>query len=135
VILLDTCALIWIVTGDVLAPSARSDLEAAWSKTEAAKISPISAWEVGLLTARGRLSLSMQPERWWEAAVRRDGFELAPMPPDVLIASCFLPGAPPNDPADRILAATARAYGLRIMTRDRKLLDYADQGHLQAIAC
>ena len=61
--------------------------------------------------------------------------ELAELSPQILIASSFLPGDPPGDPADRILAATAREYGYTLVTRDRPLLDYAKQGHLQALAC
>ena len=57
------------------------------------------------------------------------------MGPDVLIASSCLPDTPPRDPVDRILAATAREYGYRLMTRERPLLDYATQGHVQALAC
>jgi PIN domain nuclease of toxin-antitoxin system len=63
------------------------------------------------------------------------GLRLAEMPPEVLMASSFLPGTPPRDPADRILAATAREYGYRLMTRDGPLLTYAGQGHLHVIAC
>jgi PIN domain nuclease of toxin-antitoxin system len=47
----------------------------------------------------------------------------------------FLPGALPADPADRIIAATAREYGFAVMTRDRALLAYADQGSLSAVTC
>jgi PIN domain nuclease of toxin-antitoxin system len=57
------------------------------------------------------------------------------MSTDILIASSFLPGAPPNDPADRIIAATAREHGYALVTRDRALLDYAEQGHIQSIVC
>ena len=57
------------------------------------------------------------------------------MPPELLILSSFLPGSPPRDPADRILAATAREFGYVLMTRDRLLLDYADQGHVRALSC
>jgi PIN domain nuclease of toxin-antitoxin system len=57
------------------------------------------------------------------------------MPPELLIASSFLPGIPPRDPADRILAATAREYGYVLVTRDRPLLDYSEQGHIQELAC
>jgi PIN domain nuclease of toxin-antitoxin system len=46
----------------------------------------------------------------------------------------FLPGAPLGDPADRIIAATARAYGYRLMTRDGPLLDFGVAGHVRAIA-
>jgi PIN domain nuclease of toxin-antitoxin system len=53
----------------------------------------------------------------------------------VLISPSFLPGIPPKDPADRIFAATAREYGYRLVTRDRPLLEYARQGHIQALAC
>jgi PIN domain nuclease of toxin-antitoxin system len=60
---------------------------------------------------------------------------LADMSPDLLIASSFLPGRPPRDPADRIIAATARDYGCTLMTRDRALLDYGEQGHIRVLAC
>jgi PIN domain nuclease of toxin-antitoxin system len=57
------------------------------------------------------------------------------MPPGVLIASSFLPGDMPADPADRIIAATAREYELRLVTRDRLLLAYAESGYCRALAC
>jgi len=49
--------------------------------------------------------------------------------------SSFLPGSLHRDPADRIIAATAREYGHTVITRDRALLDYARQGHLAAVEC
>ena len=51
------------------------------------------------------------------------------------MASAFLPGSPPSDPADRIIAATARAENLVLITRDRKLLSYSAEGHLRGLAC
>jgi PIN domain nuclease of toxin-antitoxin system len=77
----------------------------------------------------------MSPQRWFERLLEAPGLRLADMSPDVLIASSFLPGVPPRDPADRILAATAREQGYRLMTRDTPLLAYARQGHLQALSC
>lgn len=38
-------------------------------------------------------------------------------------------------PADRILIATAREYKPRVVTRDRKILDYAEKGHVMAMKC
>ena len=73
------------------------------------------------------------PLSWFDTLTSRVG--RADMPPSVLIASCYLPHSPLRDPADRIIAATARRFGYRIMTRDRPLLDYAEAGHLSAIAC
>jgi PIN domain nuclease of toxin-antitoxin system len=134
-ILLDTCALLWIAQGDPLADDALRALDESWAADLALSVSPISAWEVGLLVSRGRLALTMDTDRWWSQAMTRIGLLLAPMPPALLIASTLLPGLPPTDPADRIVAATARDQGLRLMTRDRRLLDYAEAGHLESIAC
>ena len=57
------------------------------------------------------------------------------MPPSVLVASTILPGVPPRDPADRILIATARVYGFTLVTRDRAILEYGAERHVQVLAC
>src|SRR5439155_1242004 len=118
-----------------LSSEAREALRDARMAKEIVYVSPITAWEVGLLVARGRLNLLMPPPRWFQRLLQAPGLELADMSPDVLIASSFLPGAPPNDPADRILAATAREHGYRLVTRDNPLLEYGKLGHLDVLAC
>jgi PIN domain nuclease of toxin-antitoxin system len=50
-------------------------------------------------------------------------------------ASSCLPGRPPKNPTDRILAATARELGATLVTRDRALLDYGEQGHIAVMEC
>lgn len=133
-LLLDTCAAIWIANGDPIAPEAREAVEEA-AGARNVLISPITAWEIATLVSKGHLTLSMAPDSWFEALLALPGVALAPLPPRTLIASAFLPGAPPSDPADRIIAATARAENLVLTTRDRKLLDYGDQGHARVLAC
>ncbi len=132
--LLDTCAAIWVANGDPIAESARTAIEEAVVEN-GILVSPITAWEVATLVSKGRLTLSMAPDSWFEALLALPGLRLAPMPPRTLVASAFLPGAPPTDPADRIIAATARADNLVLTTRDRKLLDYGEQGHARVLAC
>ena len=134
-LLLDTCATIWIANEEKISTDALAALEQAHEEREPVFVSPITAWEVGLLASRGRVSLLMTPGRWFARVLQAPGVQLADMPPAVLVASSFLPGAPPNDPADRILAATAREFGYRLMTRDRSLLAYAAQGHIQCLSC
>lgn len=133
--LLDTCAAIWISTDQPIAPNAVDQIERGRNAGQAIYVSPITAWEVGLLVERRRMNLQMSPERWFVRLMDAPGVHLADMPPSVLIAASFLPGALHRDPADRILAATAREYGFRLITRDRPLLAYAEQGHIQALAC
>ncbi len=73
--------------------------------------------------------------KWFEHVLGLPNVRLADLPPRVLLESSLLPGSPPRDPADRIIAATAREFGFTVMTRDKGLIDYAKQGHLSAIAC
>jgi len=133
-LLLDTCAAIWI-TSEQISHEAMIAIDRAREDGEMIYISPISAWEIGLLVARGRLNLAMSPERWFSRLLQAPGLQLADMPPEILIGSSFLPGTPPKDPADRILAATARTYGYALVTRDRLLLNYARDGHISALIC
>ena len=88
-----------------------------------------------MLTSRGRLQLLIRPERWFANLFDVPGVELAEMSPDLLIASSYLPGRPPRDPTDRIIAATARELGATLMTRDRALLEYGKQGHVAVLEC
>jgi len=134
-LLLDTCAAIWLTNADPISDEALDALQQTRDSGESVYVSPITAWEMGLLAARGRVNLLMTPQRWFERLLEAPGLRLSEMTPNVLIASSFLPGKLPGDPADRIIAATAREYGYKLVTRDRPLLEYAKQGHIQAIAC
>ena len=133
-LLLDTCAAIWTTEEGPLSAEAERIIEEAFAAGTPVLVSPITAWEVGQLVARGRLALTRDPKAWF-AGLLSTGVALADLGWEVLLQSTSLPSCPLRDPADRILAATARAHGYRLMTRDRPLLDYAAAGHLHAIAC
>ena len=134
-LLLDTCAAIWIYEKARLAQGAIDAMGAAHRAGVPSYISPITALEVGLLASRGRLQLLIRPERWFANLFDVPGVRLAEMSPDLLIASSSLPGKPPREPTDRIMAATARELGAMLITRDRALLDYGEAGHIAVIEC
>ena len=134
-LLWDTHTAIWIYDKTPIAQPAVDTLAAAHREGAPSYISPITAWEVGMLASRGRLQLLIRPERWFANLFEVSGVKLAGLTPDVLIASSYLPGKPPKDPADRILAATARELGATLITRDRGLLDYGAQGHVSVVEC
>ncbi len=134
-LLLDTCAIIWISGGEPVAGAAIDEMTKTGAGGISTFISPISAWELGLLVSKGRLPASVNERAWLGKLLLLPEVEYSDLSPDVLIDSSYLPGTPPSDPADRIIIATARQQGLRIMTRDRKILDYADAGHVNAIPC
>jgi PIN domain nuclease of toxin-antitoxin system len=134
-LLLDTHAAIWISLNEQLTRRAEEALNAVHKAAGVVFVSPITAWEVGLLVSRNRLNLLMTPQRWFARLLNVQGMRLADLSPDILIASSFLPGTPPRDPADRIILATARDLGATLITRDRLLLKYGEDGQVSTIAC
>ncbi|TPI16970.1 type II toxin-antitoxin system VapC family toxin [Mesorhizobium sp. B4-1-3] len=134
-LLLDTCAIIWIALDQPIRPEARIALRAALAADEKVRVSPISAWELGLLCARGRLAAARSPTSIFGDVIATAGVKVEALSPEVLIESSFLPGSLHSDPADRILIATARAFDLTLVTRDQLILDYARSGHVRALAC
>lgn len=131
---LDTHVWIWVVEGDrtALAPAAIDAIERA-ARGGAVRVSAISIWEVAMLEAKGRISLSRPVDDWVHAALRAPGVRLLPLSPEIAIESTRLPGAPQGDPADRILMASARVLGGQLATCDRRILDYSAAGQLNVL--
>jgi PIN domain nuclease of toxin-antitoxin system len=134
-ILLDTCAAIYVMEDQWMRQPAIDAIDEAYDRGERVFVSPITAWEVGMLMSKGRLRSNHSPQRWLNLLTARPQIAMAEMPAPVLLESSFLPGLVQGDPADRIIAATAREYGFTVMTRDRALLDYGKQGHLSVLEC
>jgi len=77
----------------------------------------------------------LSAEAYIEQAFSRPGVRVAALTPEVAARSSFLPGDLPPDPADRLLIATAIVMGLRLVTRDRRILRYGAAGHVAVAAC
>jgi PIN domain nuclease of toxin-antitoxin system len=133
-LLLDTNAAIFAVEG-TLRPSAASLLTQKFHAGETVLLSPITGWELGLLFSRRRLRAAIRPREYLRRLTAMPGVAMASLSAEILMDSSFLPGAPPRDPADRIIAATAREHGYTVMTRDAALLAYAREGYLSAVEC
>lgn len=127
--------MIWMGKNDAMSDESVAALDAAADRNEAVAISAISAWEIGMLSSKGRFASTLYPQAWFDDFVRGGNFRIAPLPPEVLIASSYLPGEPPKDPIDRIIIASARHEKLTLVTRDRPILQYARAGHIRVIEC
>jgi PIN domain nuclease of toxin-antitoxin system len=133
-LLLDTNVCIWMMDGDL--PRAVEDaLTETFNTGQSTYVSPITALEVATLARKGRFKSKLAPQRWFENVMKLPGMMLAALPPEVLIESQQLPGYAHKDPADRIIAATAREYGYTVITSDRALLDYGKDGYLSVLEC
>ncbi len=149
-VLLDTCAMIFVANGEPIDPNAQQEIMAA-AASGGILASPVSAWEIGLLSGKKGIVFQPDPRTWFQSFLAYPGVRLTPLTPEIAIDSSFLPPLPPaaltalgagpggsplrGDPADRLLIATARALDVPIVTRDRAILTYAQAGLVRAIAC
>lgn len=133
-IVIDTHALFWLVSADGALSTQACAAIAQAADTNEVLIPAIVIWELAMLHERGRISLSQPLKDWISTILAMRGFGLAPLSPEIAIESCSLPGRfGSGDPADRLIAATARILKATLVTRDRRLLEYADQGFVTAI--
>jgi PIN domain nuclease of toxin-antitoxin system len=122
VIVLDTHVLLWAVSDDrKLGRKTRTMIDRRWANGELA-VPAIAFWEVGLLEARGRLSLST-PVREWRNAVLAAGAMELPLDGNVAVRALDLAGLH-DDPADRFIVATALAHEATLVTADERLLNW-----------
>jgi PIN domain nuclease of toxin-antitoxin system len=132
-LLLDTHVWLWLISGASDRASRRTwrTLERA-ARADGLRVSIISVWEAAVLEARGRIRLAPDCHTWAARALAAPGLHLEPISPTIAVESTRLPAFPHRDPADQLLVATARVTGATLVTRDRRLLDYAAGGYVAA---
>lgn len=115
-LLLDTHVLLWWLADERLSPEARL---AIGDPANTAFISAVSAWEISVKKALGKLTApdDLEQQIW------SGGFLALPMTIGHGVAAGELESHH-DDPFDRMLIAQARAEGLAIVTRDRRFSDY-----------
>jgi PIN domain nuclease of toxin-antitoxin system len=132
-LLIDTHVLLWLVEGcESLGSESRTVIDAS-ARQSCLYVSAITPWEIGLLVSKGRLRIAADVMQWIRAALAKPGVRLAPLEPEIAVASTRLPWEMHADPADRILVATARHLGATLVTADRALLDFAGKGHFAGL--
>jgi PIN domain nuclease of toxin-antitoxin system len=115
-LLLDTPALLWWLADAGLTAQAR---DAVADPANAVAVSAVSAWEISIKKALGKLTAPDDLEH----QVRAGGF----LPLPISIAHGVAAGQLARhheDPFDRMLIAQAQAEGLTIVTRDKRFADY-----------
>jgi len=134
-VILDTHVWIWIVNGDEKIKKAGflKIIEKAVKNNEIL-IPAICTWEVAMLAAKGRISISGNTLEWIHNASTAPGTRIYPLSPEIAYESTVLPGDFHGDPSDRLIVATARITGGTLLTFDRQIIEYSRQGHVKTAA-
>jgi PIN domain nuclease of toxin-antitoxin system len=120
-ILLDTCTLLWLVQDYKQLPK---KVQATLEKRQGAiYVSSISAFEIGIKYHKKKLMLPLKPETWFAEVLDFHGLTELALTAKILFAATALP-AHHNDPADRILVATAAFHKLTLLTPDTEITKY-----------
>jgi PIN domain nuclease of toxin-antitoxin system len=124
VIVLDTHALVWWVTGDAeLSKKAKTVIEREQHSGEII-VSAISVWEITMLVEKGRLILSMDVSSWLATVAEIERVKFLPVDMEIANKSVVLPGEFHKDPADRMIVATSRKLAVPVVTQDEKIRSY-----------
>lgn len=120
-LLLDTCALIWLaVDQSQLSKNAIHQLAA---NPGSLFVSAISAFEIAIKHRQHKIELPMPAMDWFTEIVEYHGIRELPVTSSIAILSVQLPPLH-NDPCDRIIIATAEMNALGVITCDGLIAQY-----------
>ena len=119
-LLVDTCAIIWVATGDrKLSQFARDAMRDA----ELLCFSSISIWEIARLVKAGDLEIPVTSARLADMLVERYDMKELPINNSIALRSSALPEIH-KDPADRFIIATALLNEFTVVTGDHRFAEY-----------
>lgn len=120
-ILLDTHVLVWMVSDSRrLSRDAARELRRAEQNGELA-IASITLWELALLYHHGRLRTSGSIESAIREMLQKSRVQVIEVTPEIAALTTTFPEHYPKDPGDRLIGATARAYGMTLVTQDERI--------------
>ncbi|MGR3319820.1 MAG: type II toxin-antitoxin system VapC family toxin [Candidatus Anammoxibacter sp.] len=122
-ILLDTHIWIWYLSQDKRLNKNTIKIIDRFKRQNEAYLSSISIWEVCKLHEKGKIKFSLPLRNWLNAAITK-GVLVKELSLDIYLESCNLPGSFHNDPADQLIVATSRLLNYRLITQDKKIINY-----------
>jgi len=121
--LLDTHIWIWWMLEDPRLTKAQREALDSLPSNHRPFLADISLWEASLLLSKGRLVIDQDTESWLALAASPAVVQLCPITPSIAAEMGRLPAEFHQDPADRLIVATARNKHLPLATMDRKIID------------
>lgn len=132
-IIIDTHIFLWLMEGSSDLKDSEIELINKVINNGQILVASISIWEIAMLQKSGKITLSMPIKNWVEQSLNQKGIVIAAFDTEILIESVFLPGNFHKDHADRMIVATSRIKKLPLLTHDRRIIDYSNEGYLQIV--
>lgn len=121
-LLLDTHVLIrWIIESRKLSREQFRAIDSALRRGEPLAFSAMTLVEIAMLSRSEGRGVNVAIEEFFADLSANPDFELLPISYDVAIEAGWLEGL--KDPADRVIAATARVHRLRLVTSDQRMIE------------
>lgn len=116
-ILLDTHVVLWLAFDPArISKKARTAIEAARENSQGLAISDITLFEIATLERKRRITLRSTLETFLSDVEAR--FIVLPITAGVCVRAIGFPASYPDDPADRVIGATALVEGIPLVTAD-----------------
>jgi len=132
-LLLDTHILIWSLTkSDELSSEVKEAIKLAKANKNL-YLSSISLWEIAMLAQKQRISVYRRIADFLQTIENIRGLNILQITANIAAESVALPGDIHNDPADRIIIASCREISATLVTRDQKILDWSNLGHIKIL--
>ena len=118
----DTHTLLWWISGEGRLSKAQAQaIERTERRGEPVGVPAICFWEIAKLAERRRIQVDMPLDDLFEEIEEHPAIRVLELTPRIALESTRLGSVFHGDPADQLIAASARIHGLKLVTADERI--------------
>jgi PIN domain nuclease of toxin-antitoxin system len=118
---IDTHVLVWLALAPNRLSRAAEQAVAQANHTDGILLAGISLWEVAMLVQKGRIQINTDTESFLQLALQAFSIKARPITPQIATLAVQFASSVNQDPADRLIMATAAVENVPLVTADHNL--------------